>query len=137
MHECAECGVLVCEVCYDDLLDTAAYEFFGSDLFAKLPFPSRYPYLWIDGANDDYQFCDLGEKCGCSFCGGTFHCPVCRELVRVKERCTAEEERRAREEERRIREEREEREREEQRAADELAEAVGDFYEGLGMVDLD
>lgn len=129
MHECAECGVLVCEVCYNNLLDAPAYENFGADVVTVASYTSTY---WIDGANDD-QFCDQGDKCGCSFCGGTFHCPVCRELGRVRERCTAEEERRAREEERRIREEREEREREEQRAADELAEAVGDFYEGLGV----
>ena len=54
----------------------------------------------------------------------------------MREKCTAEAERRVVEEERRARREREERLREEQRVADELwgglAEAVGDFYGGLG-----
>jgi len=54
----------------------------------------------------------------------------------VRDKCTAEEERRVVEEERRVRREREEKLKEEQRVADEfwggLAEAVNDFYEGLG-----
>lgn len=54
----------------------------------------------------------------------------------MRDKCTAEEERRVVEEERRVRREREEKLKEEQRVADELwggwAEAVNDFYEGLG-----
>lgn len=76
------------------------------------------------------------EACGCRGCSGAFHCPRCRALPRVRDRCTAEEERRVVEEERRVRREREEKLREEQRVADELwgglAEAVNDFYGGLG-----
>ncbi|KIV99338.1 uncharacterized protein PV09_08997 [Verruconis gallopava] len=78
------------------------------------------------------EYCLLDAPCcPCTFCSSTFHCPVCAFKPNVLAQCTREEELRAMEQARERERERARLEEEQRAAADEVAEAVGQFYLGM------
>jgi hypothetical protein len=113
---CTDCSVLVCEVSFA--------------LLSIITHPKPWK-LSTNKRSSQYCLLDSPPCCPCSFCTTQFYCPVCALKPSVRAQCTREEELRAIEAAREREMERLKIIAEDRAWADEVAEAVGQFYLGM------